>query len=93
MSGTDSDQACDGMIAALGSRGYMVQINLSGVELMTSGFSDELFGVLWDENGDLLFKSVQFVFPEIEDRASLLKAVINKLFNLEKFEKIGIDPR
>ncbi len=56
-----------------------IEIDLSHVEMMTSGFSDELFGVLWDEIGDSLFHRVAIIFPTDKERAAFLKLVINKV--------------
>lgn len=69
-------------IRRLIGEGNRITINLSKIELMTSAFSDELFGVLFEELGAEGFRAnLVFSFPVEEEKKKLIVALIGKAIN------------
>ena len=69
-------------IELLISSGHRIQIDLSKIELMTSGFTDEVFGILFENLGMSEFqKNLSFNFPKEDEKKKLLLALISRAIN------------
>jgi hypothetical protein len=61
------------------SAGAKIQIDLSQVELMTSGFSDEVFGILLEKIGMKGFRNnLIFSFPKDDEKKKLIQALVGR---------------
>lgn len=66
------------------SNSELVVVDLSKVHLMSSGFSDELFGILWEQHGDQIFSKMKIIFPSDVGRMNFLMLLINRSISSRK---------